>query len=139
MLPAVLHINPASKWQRGFLLSMHTLALLNAWWLAWPSALLVSGAVLASLWWHWRQLPPVQQIQCLASGEQEVTLRNGIKCAMRILPTSVLTAHVLVLHLRGEGKSVYLVLWPDSANAEVLRQWRVYLRWIWPSTLPSHG
>ncbi|QLI80221.1 hypothetical protein HZU75_00955 [Chitinibacter fontanus] len=135
MLPAVLHINPVSKWQRGFLLLTHSLTLLNAWWMSWPWAVLVSGVVLASWWWHWHQLPAVLQVQCLASGQLEVCMRGGEKYSMRILPSSVLTAHVLVLHLQGDGKKLYLVLWPDSANAEILRQWRVYLRWIWPASL----
>ncbi|WP_410497969.1 protein YgfX [Chitinibacter sp. S2-10] len=133
MLPAVLQINPVSQWQRGFLLFTHGAALLNAWWMSWPWASAMSALLLASLYWHWRKPEKIRQIQCLPEGLLSVTLLDGRAVEMTIRPTSVLTAHVLVLHLRGDGIKQNIVLWPDSADAEVLRQWRVYLRWIWPS------
>ncbi|WP_348944556.1 protein YgfX [Chitinibacter sp. FCG-7] len=133
MLPAVLQINPASKWQRGFLCLTHALALLNAWWLAWPWALMLSALLLLSLRFYWLKAQVVNQIQCLPDGLLDVHTRAGQRYSMQLLASSVLTAHVLVLHLRGDGQKFQVVIWPDSAPAEVLRQWRVYLRWIWPN------
>jgi toxin CptA len=133
MQPAVLQINPASRWQRGFLLLTHLVAALNAWWLDWRLAVVMNLLILVSVLWQWRQRPAVKQLQCLPDGGIEVETFAGMRYQVAVLPSSVLTAHVVVLHLKGDGKRLNLVIWPDSADAEVIRQWRVYLRWIWPA------
>ncbi len=133
MLPAVLQLNPASRWQRGFLLLTHLVAALNSWWLDWRLALAMNLLIVGSLWWQWRKPAAVKLLQCLPDGVIEVETWVGQRHLMALLPTSVLTAHLVVLHLKGEGGRFNLVIWPDSADAEVIRQWRVYLRWIWPA------
>lgn len=134
MIPAALLINPVpSRWQRGFLLLLHGTAAGAALSLAWPLNLIVGVWVWISAVWHWRQRSQIRLIQCLPDGVCMVHYLDGHELAMALQPTSVLTAHVLVLHLQGDGVKLAVLLWPDSADAEVLRQWRVYLRWIWPS------
>ncbi|QLG87970.1 hypothetical protein HQ393_06665 [Chitinibacter bivalviorum] len=133
MTPAVLKINPVpSRWQRGFLLALHGVSCCVVWALAWPQALVLSGGVMLSLWWHWRQPVKISQLQCLPDGLCVVRYANGQELEMALQASSVLTSHVMVLHLKGDGARAQVLLWPDSADAEVLRQWRVYLRWIWP-------
>ncbi|WP_373975050.1 hypothetical protein NT239_15645 [Chitinibacter sp. SCUT-21] len=135
MLPAILKLNPVSRWQRGFLLSMHLLAGVNAWWMSWPMALALDGVLVLSLFWQWRRENLVSSIQCLPDGVMQVQLSEGTSHLMELQPSSVLTAQVLVLHLKGENKRINFVVWPDSADAEVLRQWRIYLRWMWPNAV----
>ena len=53
---------------------------------------------------------------------------------MVLLPSSVVTDVLIVLHLKSQQKKLAVVLWPDSASSEVLRQWRVWLRWAWQNS-----
>lgn len=63
------------------------------------------------------------------SGGIELQFSQGQVATMQVLPSSVVTAHFIVLHLANAERRVNLVVWPDSAPAEVLRQWRIYLLW----------
>jgi toxin CptA len=95
-------------------------------------ALPLSGLVLLSLLWQWRKQPALNQLQCLPDGQFEVQTWQGETLAVQLENSSVLTAQVLILHFAHPQRRFYVLLWPDSADAEVRRQWRVYLRWVWP-------
>ncbi|WP_027468143.1 protein YgfX [Deefgea rivuli] len=136
MLPPVLQINPASSWRRGFLLFIFSSAIIailvciatQAIWIQ-----LFGVILLIPLWFYWRSIEPIAVLVAQASGEVELLDLQGNVELMRLLPTSVVTSGLMVLHLQGENRRRVLVLWPDSAPAETLRQWRVWLRWVWPA------
>lgn len=136
MLPAQLQINPASKWRRGFLLLIFASAIVAILVCISTQALWAKAfgvILLLPLWFYWRSIEPIAVLVAQASGEVELLDRQGRIELMCVLPTSVVTALLVVLHLQGENRRCVLVLWPDSAPAETLRQWRVWLRWIWPA------
>lgn len=136
MVPVPLQINPVSKWRRGFLLLIFLLAEITCIACISMQALWVIGllAILPIiLIFYWRQPEPVQGLIAQASGEIELQNRQGERQFMQLLPSTVVTPLLIILHLKGTGRRQSVVLWPDSASAESLRQWRVWLRWIWPS------
>lgn len=129
MRPAHILINPASLWRRGFLLLIFSLAISACILLKTIFSFALLAILLMCLFFYWRKQELVTQLQVQESGEIEVCFRAGPPEIMRLLPSSVVTGVLIVLHLHNQQRRLALVLWPDSASAEVLRQWRVYLRW----------
>ncbi|MBM5570844.1 MULTISPECIES: protein YgfX [Deefgea] len=131
MRPATLLINPVPIWRRGFLLLVFSVAIAGCIALNGLLSIVLLAILVSSLVFYWRKREPVTLLQLHESGEIEVGRAQGQLELMRLLPSSVVTSVGMVLHLQGAERRIAVVLWPDSAPAEVLRQWRVYLRWIW--------
>ena len=131
MRPAQLLINPASTWRRGFLLLVFGMACIACILLKSLFGIPLLAILLLILLFYWRKQEPVASLRVQESGEVEVCFRQGVVEVMCLLPSSVVTGVLIVLHLQNEQRRLALVLWPDTAPAEVLRQWRVYLRWSW--------
>ncbi|MBE9609822.1 protein YgfX [Chitinilyticum piscinae] len=128
MLPPELVLRP-SRQARYWWLAAHLLALasLLAVPAGWPLTLLpliaVHGLLTAP-----QRLPPYR-LRVTQDGVLLVTPGRGEECCA-VLGSSLVQPPWLVLVLQpARGKRVRLVLWPDSASAEVLRQWRVWLLW----------
>lgn len=130
MTPAFLHLI-SSRQARFGLAVLHVAAVLVALVLPLPWCVAVLLGVLA----HWLRRPVQQPVylQALPDGQVEVTWQDGARWQMTFLPSSVITPWLIVLQLSGENGRVYLTLWPDSAKRDVLRQWRVWLRWHLPA------
>ena len=131
MLPAQLQINPASIWRRGFLLLVFSMAFIACILLKSLLGFALLAILCLILWFYWQKKELVISLGVQESGEVEVCFRQGQTELMRLLPSSVVTDVLIVLHLQNAQRRLALVLWPDSAPSEVLRQWRVYLRWGW--------
>ncbi|MGL6041296.1 MAG: protein YgfX [Deefgea sp.] len=126
-------MSPASSWRRGFLLLIFSFALLSCIWLKSLLSIALATILLFFLVFYWRRKEMISQLLVLESGELEVRDQQGQVEIMRVLPSSVVTEMLVVLHLKNERRKLAVVVWPDSAPSEVLRQWRVWLRWTWPS------
>ncbi|WP_028455119.1 hypothetical protein [Chitinilyticum litopenaei] len=128
MLPE-LH-RRASRWERGVWLASHALALLGCSVLPVWLAITASLGLLLHGWlcrpWRtgWRALAMTPDgVLVHAAGTAARTLS--------IQPDSRVLAGLIVLSLRDQRGSLRLVLWPDSAAPDLLRQWRVWLLWEW--------
>jgi len=79
---------------------------------------------------------PAAVIGLRLAGEDECTLllRGGLRFPGRILPSSYVTRHLIVLVVGLPGRRIgrRVVIWPDSAATEVRRRLRVRLRWTNP-------
>lgn len=74
-----------------------------------------------------------RSMMVLADGRIRLMMAEGKEVDFVLLPSSRVLGVLMVLHLQGDGQRVNIVLWPDSAPAECLRQWRIWLRWQWPA------
>lgn len=92
------------------------------------------GLIAGSLYWRLLRDPYwFTQLQALADGRVLLTWASGEQDEATIVAGGLVTPWLIVLPLHCEqGKRLRLLLWPDSAPAEILRQWRVWLRWCWP-------
>jgi hypothetical protein len=130
MSPAPLVLLP-SRWERRWLYLSHcgaAFACLFSPWL-WAITLVVAFSLFRSLR---RPRLVVVSLQALTGGEIRLTLADGQSQDGQLLPSSRVLGAVMILHLQCDAQRIHLLLWPDSAKAESLRQWRVWLRWQWP-------
>ncbi len=132
MIPPALHIAP-SRLARRWLLILHlaaagTALLLPVFWCF--TALLF--VLIHFAWSHHPPLPP-DYLQVLPDGRVAITRAGADQQQADILPSSLITAWLIVLHLRTDTNRQYLLLWPDSADRDALRQWRAWLRWSLPA------
>ena len=130
MIPAPLML-ASSRWEKRWLYLSHAFAALACVfspWL-WGMALLVAFSL-------YRHLHAPASLVCglaaLPDGSVRLTLSDGKEADAELLSSSRVLGMLMVLHFTCEARRINLVLWPDSAPAEVLRQWRVWLRWQWP-------
>ncbi len=133
MLPSPLSINPVSLWRRGFLLLIFLLSMLACILLKSLFSIALLAILLGFLVFYWRRKEAACQLLVQESGDVEVHDYHGRIDVMQVLPSSVVTEILMVLHLKSERQKLAIVLWPDTAPPEVLRQWRVWLRWTWRS------
>ncbi|WP_432720075.1 hypothetical protein R0381_003455 [Jeongeupia wiesaeckerbachi] len=115
-------------------------------------ALALAGAVAAAIVtpWPWRAAGLVwlcgatlllrrrrQPIGLAACDDGSLSLHwpDGSSSAATLAPSSRVGVWLIALQLSGERGTTSLVLWPDSADAESLRQWRIWLRWARPAVL----
>ena len=133
MRPSLLNLNPASSWRRGFLLLFFSLAIFACIWLKALISIALIVILLAFFVFYLRRKEEISQLLVLESGELEVRDQQGQVEIMCVLPSSLVTEMLVVLHLKNERRKLSIVVWPDSAPTEVLRQWRVWLRWMWRS------
>lgn len=134
MLPPSLTINPASLWRRGFLLFVFSLAVFACIVMQALIGFALLPILAISFVMYWRSGERVCVLRMQDSGEVEVHDHQGRVELMVLLPSSVVTDVLIVLHLKSQQKKLAVVLWPDSASSEVLRQWRVWLRWAWQNS-----
>lgn len=131
MQPPSLLLRP-SRWARGLLATLHVLALGVAtllpmvWWL--PALLLIAAS-----WWLARRAKLPLRLSALPDGLVRLAWPDGRSEDATLQPSSRVTGWLMVLHLHIEGRRLAVPLWPDSSDAELLRQWRVWLRWHWPA------
>lgn len=132
MLPPPLQIKSSGIAKQGvvvlFLAALLTAFCLPFWWCITALCLLSVQAYLLS-----RPRGSLDAMQILPDGKVQLSWKGGVMQQAEILPSSVLTAFVMALHLRVDGKRLAIVLWPDSADRQLLRQWRVWLLWEFTS------
>ncbi|QZA79633.1 protein YgfX [Deefgea piscis] len=132
MLPIDLHINPVSFWRRGFLLLIFLLAIVACLVLQAAWALLLALFLFGIFPFYWTHTETIAIVRACSDGVFRLFDHQGGEISARLLPSSVVTQALIVLHFEDEDKhKINLVLWPDSAPAASLRQWRVWLRWVW--------
>lgn len=135
MNPTDLLLQP-SRWSRFWLASLHLAAILAAFCLPFFWCLSACLAIALHLVWQWRQLAQALSLHALPDGRVELARPDGRRQVLALRESSVVTAWWIVLHLADEsGRESSLVLWPDCADREILRQWRVWLRWKLPALL----
>ncbi|STQ90914.1 protein YgfX [Iodobacter fluviatilis] len=130
MSPAPLVLTP-SLWELRCVYISHAaaaLACVFSPWL-WAITLVVAFSLYYSL--YRKPLAPCS-VMALPDGQLRLTMKDGKEVDASLLPSSRVMGALIVLHLKGEGQRINLVLWPDSAPADCLRQWRIWLRWQWP-------
>lgn len=132
MTPPELRIIPSRLARHGslvlHLLAASTTLLLPLIW-SLPALLFV----LAHFIWNRRQPALPCYLQILPDGRVSLIRGDMPTQLAEILPSSLITSWLMVLHLRTEAGRIYLPLWPDSAKRDALRQWRVWLRWSLPA------
>ena len=132
MIPAPILLTPSCR-ARYCLLGLHLTAVGVVALLPRPWSLGALAVIALHLLWALRPRLQVASLQALPEGKVAIFMANGERLEAELLPSSRITAWLMVLHLRhGTGRQD-LVLWPDSAPQEVLRQWRVWLRWELPA------
>lgn len=131
MTPIELHFTP-SIFIRRWLCILYVLAGITAFFLTWLICLLAWLGMAGYFFWQWRH--PAREGYLQAGSDGRVILNiNGYQQQAEILPSSVITAWVMVLHLRLDEGETSLVLGPDSAEGDALCQWRTWLRWTLPA------
>ena len=134
-LPLTVTIRPS----RILLLTLATLHGLAAWAVtltALPAV--VQGSLLFLLalsmaWqgWRYRHFPAGQEIQALSVDRKSALWleEDGLAAQPAELENAWLGPGLGVAFVRSRERT-YRVLWlPDSADAQALRRWRVWLRW----------
>ncbi|KAF0814217.1 hypothetical protein IGB42_01114 [Andreprevotia sp. IGB-42] len=111
----------------------HGAALLVALLLPWGWMMAALVLVAISAWRVRKAAAGPQRLDVLADGQLRVGWADGRSADAGLLPASRVTAWLTVLQLQLPQQRCVLVLWPDSAPADTLRQWRVWLRWHWPA------
>ena len=91
--------------------------------------LLLAAAVLSSLYYNWHQHHPGYQALYWDSDDQWwLTGQNGDELVAELLPLAYVHPLILVLRFQVQGRARSLVLLPDSADGDLLRQLRVRLK-----------
>jgi toxin CptA len=116
-------------------------ASLAVWVLPWVWAMLLSAAIWLSAIYAMRlhvlkhAAHAVVQIDVNRRGEWCVLLANGQQQSVSLSGHSVVSPYVVVLlfQVKKTSRRLSVVILPDAADAESLRQLRVWLRWAWPS------
>ncbi len=129
-----LHIQLAkSRIEKILLILMCLFAMAMPWltglvlWLRLCAAALV---FCVAGWEWWRQLGrPLPSLRLHIDGLWGIDFGEG-EVDASLLPGALCTAVLIVMPLKlADGKVLRLVLWPDSASADQLRQLRSWLRW----------
>ncbi|SFN33841.1 hypothetical protein SAMN05660284_01247 [Formivibrio citricus] len=135
MIPAPLLLSP-SRFARYGLIGLHLAAAGVACLLPMPwRAAALAAVILHGLWHCLRSTPEVISLQALPEGRVAVFMASGERLEAECLPSSRIVSKLIVLHLRHAAGRQDVLLWPDCAPAEILRQWRVWLRWGLPAVL----
>jgi hypothetical protein len=129
-LPLELTLRP-SRVYRLVMTLVHGLALLGVWLAAlpvWTQAAMTLGLLLSVIW-AWREISSGPRgLRVSQSGQVE--LFDGEWRAAQIKGRPVVLPWLVSLTLMPEaGKTRQLMIWADSAEAELLRKLRVWLRW----------
>ncbi|MDR3410607.1 MAG: hypothetical protein P4L87_06640 [Formivibrio sp.] len=132
MNPPELHIIPSRLAWRG-LLVLHLAAVVVALML--PLLWCAVALFLVSAHFVWLRRSPTASsfLQVLPDGRVSLAGIGSNPQQAEILPSSLITAWLIILHLRTDTGRLYLLLWPDSAEEDSLRRWRVWLRWSLPT------
>ena len=129
MIPPELAISP-SILARRWLIVLHLVAATVALALPWRWLAMAWLLIAAHFCWMRRYSNPQPVwLRVLPEGFVEVVWPDGASRQMVVQSSSITTAWLTVLHLQDERGRLHLALWPDSARADALRQWRVWLRW----------
>lgn len=122
-----------SRHARYSLIGLHLAAAGVACLLPLPWKTGALAAIAMYLVWNYRLQNQIVSLQALPEGRIAVFMASGEQIETDVLPSSRVISWLMVLHLRHDAGRYNLVLWPDSAPAEILRQWRVWLRWGLPA------
>ncbi len=102
-------------------------------WLQTLLVLVVAAGAGHALWHHaWLRAPQsIHAIEVNAQGELHCHMPAHDWQSAQVLGSSTVTSWLTVLNLRVEGWRLvrHVVLLPDTADADALRQLRVWLRW----------
>lgn len=110
-----------------------------ALWLAWIGMPVAAAPVLLAVLWAWGVRQPALRLRLGADGRLGLSTLEGTGKQESKVNAAFAGAGWLVLRLTG-GPTRVLVLAPDAASAEELRQLRVWLRLVAPrKVLNSHG
>lgn len=131
-LPLTVDLQP-SRLARHWAIIAHGLVFAAVLFLNFPPWYLAAYTlvILASLWWCWRKIPmpSVETLECREDGSIAWVV-DGDQRVGHIQANTLIHPVITAVTLKGvEGEVVRVVLWPDSAPAEQLRQLRVWLRW----------
>ncbi|MDN3576174.1 hypothetical protein QWZ03_05265 [Chitinimonas viridis] len=130
--PLQLVLQPSRLAPRAVLL-LHLLALPMPWLaaMAWPWQLLATLMVLLSgvAWYRRGRQQQLVGMRLLADGSWSLRC-NGAEVEATLLPGAHAHAFLLVLPFRqADGRTLRVLLWPDSSDAHALRRLRAWLRW----------
>ena len=134
--PFVLQLRPSRLWlglvTAVLLLSALTLACYQPalLWLLPVQCVLAWQAVRANGWWCRR---PVQGIEVDATGRMRWQYADA-SLVVQVRDDSFIAAACCIVTVTASGRRRSILLLPDSAEAEGLRQLRVYLRWFHSGT-----
>lgn len=132
MTPVSLRI-VTSRLAERCLLGLHLTALCVALFLPlWWCFAAIMG-LLVHFFWLRRAAAGPNEMRALPDGRLELRWPDGQSRSVDILPSSLITPAVMVLHLHLDSGRTHLVLWPDSAERDVLRMWRIWLCWDLPA------
>ncbi|BCL74979.1 hypothetical protein JHS3_07150 [Jeongeupia sp. HS-3] len=100
----------------------------------WPWGAFGLVWLIAAAWMTQRRVLPLGIDGC---DDGTVLLRwpDGSASPAAIAPASRVGVWLIALQFVSERGRCALVLWPDSADSETLRQWRIWLRWERPAVL----
>jgi toxin CptA len=130
MSPAPLVLVP-SCWERRWLYLSHAcaaLACVFSPWL-WAITLVVAFSLYRSLY---RRPRMPSSVMAMPDGLIRLAFADGKELDSTLQPSSRVLGGLIILHLLADTQRINLLLWPDSAPSECLRQWRVWLLWQWP-------
>ncbi|PXX50555.1 protein YgfX [Aquitalea magnusonii] len=130
--PFALRIRPSRYWLgllSGLLLLSAVLVLVyvaDLWWLLPLQCLLGWQALRANGWWRRR---PLQAIAVDGLGRM---YWHYAGCALEVVPGDdcFISPFLLIVNVTAAGRRHSCLLLPDSAEAQALRQLRVYLLWF---------
>lgn len=71
--------------------------------------------------------PDVREVVLKPGGECEIVARSGTQPGM-VLDSSIVTAGIVILHIRTESRTRAVIVCRDSTDSESFRMLRVYLR-----------
>lgn len=132
MTPPELQISPSRIAQRYFVL-LHLIAIIVALSLPWLWCGVAWGATILHYFRMRSFVSGSARLQALPEGQVVLVDGQGAGQKVNILPSSLVTSWLLVLHLQADSGKIALVMWPDSADEADLRRWRVWLRWTLPA------
>lgn len=124
-----------SRYLALFILAVHSLALVasitNA--LPWELRILLCTAVLINLYFSAKQygvFGTIPIVEVRYADKEGWTLQTGDKKlhSVTLLPTSVLTSLVSILHFKADIKVIPLVVFSDSMGKEEYRRLRVFMK-----------
>ncbi len=132
MTPSELRISP-SRMARQYFVLLHLIAIIVAFLMPWQWCGVAWGATILHYFWARSFTSGSGRLQALPEGQVVWVDARGAGQKADILPSSLVTSWLLVLHLQTDSRKLSLVLWPDSADGAELRHWRVWLRWTLPA------
>ncbi|MBM3115478.1 protein YgfX [Jeongeupia naejangsanensis] len=131
-LPLRLVRSRQQRWLHAFALIGAVAAAIATPW-PWSAAGLLWLCVAVLLLLR-RRRHPVGLAAC-DDGSVSLYWPDGSSSAATLAASSRVGVWLIALGLKDGQGTTFLVLWPDSADAESLRQWRIWLRWTRPAIL----